>query len=483
MKVFITTTLLLLTFFASAQKRLSLQQVIEEAKVNSIRSKQVENRYENAYWRNFAYKRQFLPSLIFNGTLPEFSRTIESVIQPDGSALFTNRNLASNRANLSINQIVPQTGGNLFIRSGLDNIQLSGNSNSTTFLTRPIEVGYTQNLFGFNQFKWDRKIEPLFFNEAELAKTEEIEDLSIEAVNRYFDLLTSQLSMQNAEQNKLNNDTIYLIGKGRYDLGKISENELLQLELSTLNAEIAYEQEKVNFELNRQRLATFLGYNANQNIELILDSIIPDFEVNYSEALALATQYNSDLIQQERELIQAEMNVAQVKSQNRFSLDLSTSFGLSQTADNLSDAYASPQNQQFISLGIQAPLIQWGLGKGRIKQAEANAALVQSTIAQQKIDFDQNVYVQVSEFNLNRKQLLVSKRANEVANKRFNVTKARYLIGKILVTDLQIAQQEKDNALISYLNAYRIFWQSYYRIRRVTHYDFETKTVIDNENR
>lgn len=468
----------LLTFSVSAQRVLSLTNVIDEAQKNSIRSKQIENRYQNSYWRNFSYKKQFLPSLVFQGTLPSLERSIVSVTQPDGSEIFTNRSVLSNSTNLSINQAVPFTGGSIFLRSGLQNIQLSGNSESTTFLTQPVEFGYSQLLFGFNQYKWDRKIEPLYFNEAELLKTEEIESLSIESVNRYFDLLRAQLSMTNAENNLLNNDTIYKIGKGRYGYGKIAENELLQLELSLLNAELAFEQEKVNFEISRQKLATFLGYSSQEKIELIIDTITPSLEVDYNEALNYANQYNSLLTQQERRVFESEMNVARVKSDNRFTINLSASFGLTQTAENVNDAYINPQQQEFVSLGVRAPIIQWGLAKGKIKQAEINAELVKSTVDQEKIDFEQTIYTKVAQFNLNKKQLSVSKRANEVAEKRFHVSKQRYLIGKIIVTDLQIAQREKDNALISYINAYRTYWQSYYDIRKITHFDFITNTVL-----
>jgi outer membrane protein TolC len=476
--LFILLLSLLLDFSSKAQHVLSLSDVINEAQKNSIRSKQIENRYQNSYWRNFSYKRQFLPSLVFDGTLPSIERSIVSVTQPDGSEIFTNRNVVSNTASLSINQLVPFTGGSVFMRSGLQNIELSGNAESTTFLTQPVEFGYSQLLFGFNQYKWDRKIEPLYFNEAELLKTEEIEELSIESVNRYFDLLRAQLSMENAEKNLLNNDTIYKIGKGRYGYGKIAENELLQLELSLLNAELAFEQEKVNFEINRQKLATFLGYSSQEKISLVIDTITPTLEVDYNEALNYSNQYNSILTQQERRIFESEMNVARVKSNNRFTLNLSASFGLTQTADNLNDAYQNPQRQEFVSLGVRAPIIQWGLAKGRIKQAQINAELVQSTVDQEKIDFEQTIYMIVAQFNLNKKQLSVSKRAKEVAAKRFMVSKQRYLIGKIIVTDLQIAQREKDNALISYINAYRTYWQSYYDIRKITHYDFVTKAVI-----
>jgi outer membrane protein TolC len=465
-------------FYATAQEKLSLKEVIQQAQDKSIRSKQIENRYQNSYWRNFSYKRQFLPSLNLNGTIPEIQRSISSVTQNDGSEIFVNRNLISNRANLSLNQAVPFTGGSFFARTGLENIQLSGQTKSTTYLSRPIEFGYSQNIFGFNQFKWDRKIEPLFFSEATLLKVEQVEALSIEAVNRYFDLLRDQLSMENAQKNKLNNDTIYKIGKGRYSYGKISENELLQLELSLLNSDISLEQQKLNFELSRQRLSAFLGYSSLEKIELKLDTVIPNIQVNLAEALAFAQQYHSAIINQERQVTEAEMDVARVKSNNRFNFNLSASFGLSQTADNLDDAYKNPRNQEFVSMGVNIPIVQWGLGKGRVKQAEANAELVRSTVEQDQIDFTQDIYEKVARFNLNKKQLQVSKRANEVAEKRFEVTKQRYLLGKILITDLQIAQQEKDRALISYIGAYRSYWQSYYDIRATTHYDFEANAVI-----
>lgn len=479
-----TSTIIICLFailYSTAQQQLSLNDVINLAKTNSIRSKQIENRFQNAYWRNFAYKRQFLPSLVFDGTIPEIQRSISSVTQNDGTEIFVSRNVISNRANLSLNQIIPQTGGSFFARSGLDNIQLSGNTNSTTYLSRPIEIGYSQNIFGFNRFKWDKKVEPLFFSEADLLKTEEVEALSVEAVNRYFDLLSDQLNMENAHQNLLNNDTIYKIGKGRYSYGKISENELLQLELSLLNSDIAYERQKLNYELSRQKLATFLGYSSQEKIELSLDTVIPDVQVSLVEALNYANQYHSAIVSQERQIVEAEMNVARVKSENRFNFNLFASFGLSQTADNIDDAYREPQNQEFVSMGVNVPIMQWGMGKGRIKQAQANAELVKSTIEQERIDFEQDIYEKVARFNLNKKQLEVSKRANEVAEKRFEVTKQRYLLGKILITDLQIAQQEKDRALISYMGAYRSFWQSYYDIRATTHYDFEKNSLIDNK--
>jgi len=65
-----------------------------------------------------------------------------------------------------------------------------------------------------------------------------------------------------------------------------------------------------------------------------------------------------------------------------------------------------------------------------------------------------------------------------VAEKRFEVAKNRYVIGKIGVSDLYIAQNEKDQALDAYVQALRSYWANYYRLRRVTLYDFVEKSAL-----
>lgn len=72
-----------------------------------------------------------------------------------------------------------------------------------------------------------------------------------------------------------------------------------------------------------------------------------------------------------------------------------------------------------------------------------------------------------------RGQLLLAAKADTVATKRFDVAKNRYVIGRIGMDNLCLAQQEKDQALRAYAQALRGYWSAYYRLRRATLYDFE----------
>jgi outer membrane protein TolC len=77
-----------------------------------------------------------------------------------------------------------------------------------------------------------------------------------------------------------------------------------------------------------------------------------------------------------------------------------------------------------------------------------------------------------------RDQLMIAAKADTVANKRFEVAKNRFVIGRIGIDNLYVAQGEKDQALLSYIQSLRGFWTSYYRLRKVTLYDFVTGKEI-----
>ncbi len=72
----------------------------------------------------------------------------------------------------------------------------------------------------------------------------------------------------------------------------------------------------------------------------------------------------------------------------------------------------------------------------------------------------------------------LSQRSNEIAAKRYELSKNRYLVGKIDITNLTIAQNEKDQALLNYANTLRNYWNAYYRLRRMTLFDFEAQAKI-----
>ena len=77
-----------------------------------------------------------------------------------------------------------------------------------------------------------------------------------------------------------------------------------------------------------------------------------------------------------------------------------------------------------------------------------------------------------------RLQIDITRKADEVAQERYNVAQNRYLIGKIDITNLNIALNEKDEAKRSYIDALKSFWVAYYELRRITLYDFANRQLL-----
>ena len=135
--------------------------------------------------------------------------------------------------------------------------------------------------------------------------------------------------------------------------------------------------------------------------------------------------------------------------------------------------------EQVVSFGIQIPILDWGLARGKIKMAESNEELIRTTIDQQKVEFEQDIFLKVMQFNMQGNQLALAAKADTVSQKRYFVTKQRYLIGKIEITNLNIAQSETDNAQMGYISALRNYWRSYYELRKLTLYDFRKNKPLE----
>jgi outer membrane protein TolC len=123
-------------------------------------------------------------------------------------------------------------------------------------------------------------------------------------------------------------------------------------------------------------------------------------------------------------------------------------------------------------------VLNWGRNKAMMKSAIANKKLTDYIIEQNEVTFEQDIMTLVRQFELLRLQIDITKKSDEVATERYNVAQNRYLIGKIDITNLNIALEEKDNAKTSYIEALKSFWTSYYQLRRLTLYDFASKSLL-----
>ncbi len=444
------------------------------------------HRFRRSYWEYRSFRAGYLPNVTLSGTLPNFSRSIDAITQQDGSESYRDRTLSRYSADIALTQRIGLTGGEVFLQSGLQRLDNFYTDTSTTqFLSTPVSIGFRQPIFGYNNYKWDKQIEPMVYEEAKRQYLESREQVAITATNHFFNLLMAQVERGIALKNQANYDTLYNIAKGRYILGKIAENELLQLELNLLRANAAVENADLNYQNMLFKFKSYLRLTVNQNLVLIPPAETPHFSINVDEAVNEAHTNTSSGLSFERRMLEAESQVSMARLDGRFDAEIYASYGLTQTADKLPDVYKNPLDEERVSLGLTIPILDWGQARGRIRMAESNYDLVKTSIEQERIDFDQDIYLKVMQFSMQQNQLMIAAKSDTVAQKRFDVTQKRYMIGKVNdVLELNNAQIDNDNAKVSYYNALKSYWNNYYELRKSTLFDFEkgAKIFVDPEN-
>jgi outer membrane protein TolC len=268
------------------------------------------------------------------------------------------------------------------------------------------------------------------------------------------------------------NDSLFTLSKGRFEVGKIGENDLLQAELALLRSRTTLDGAKLEAERTLAALRIALNMAPDTPIEIIVPSETPFVAVDPELAVAEAVRNGSQSESIELQEVQAKRRVSEAKLSSGFGATVNVGLGFNQSASTFGSAYDSLFQQRELSVGIAMPLVGWGARKADIESARADERRVASTVQSTRATQEHEARFAAMQFTQTQRVVALSAKADTVADKRFEVAKNRYVIGKIGINDLYVAQNEKDNARQGYVTALRGYWVAYYRLRRLTLYDF-----------
>jgi outer membrane protein TolC len=461
---------------------LTLSDCIRIANEQSPTIKMAKAAYQSSRYTHSAFFEDYLPQFSIVGSAPGYSRSIGSVIQPDGTILFLPQSQASSSLNLTMQQKVPFTGGSLYLSSGLSRLD-DINTKNVLYRSTPLSLTYQQPLFKLNTLRWNADIEDMRFIISQKEYEEAMEDGAIDVTTKFFDVYTASMNAANAQFNLTINDTLFQITKGRYNVGKIAENDLLQSELAYLNAETQLGSAQLQLNRAVKALAITLGLEKDAVIVPIPPQSIPKVIVDEDIAMQEALNNRSDALNFQLQTLNARKKVEQTEFDNNFSATLTANAGFNQRSSKLSDAYQQLMDQQQFSVSFEVPLFTWGKGSDEIEAARADERRTLLSIETQRKNFEMDVRYQVARLKLLERQAFVAAKSDTIAQRRFDVAKDRYMIGKIDVPNLFLAQSEKDDARRAYVQMLLDYWGAYYRLRRLTLYDFLTGTPLSGLKR
>ena len=476
--VTLATTLNLLAETTTHVRPITLDEAITLARVQSVNAAVALNELKTAYWEYRTFKADLLPEVNFSATLPSYAKSYNSYQQSDGSYTFVRNNYLQMSGEISIDQNIWFTGGTLSLNSALDFMKQLDGSIYERYMSVPVALTLNQPIFGTNTFKWNRRIEPVRYAEAKANFLSETEEVTMTTINYFFNLLLAKENVGIAKQNLENAEKLYEVAKAKRRMGQISENDVLQLKLNVLNAQSSLTNYESALKSNMFQLRSFLALGEDEELEPILPEGIPSMLVNYQDALDKALANNSFAHNIRRRQLEADYEVAKAKGNLR-QINLFAQVGFTGTDQTFEGAYHPLKDNQIVEVGVKIPILDWGKRRGKVKVAQSNREVVQSRLRQETMDFNQNLFILVEQFNNQRAQLEIANEADEIAQQRYKTNVETFMIGRISTLDLNDAQVSKDQARRNHISELMYYWYYYYKIRSITLWDWEHNTNID----
>lgn len=468
-------------FGAETQRiTLTLDEAIARARINSVDAAVALNELRTAYWEYRSYRAELLPEVNFSATIPAYHRQYSPYMNEYGNYSFVRNNYLQMNGEVSLSQNIWLTGGKISLNTSLDFFRQLDGDKYNRFMSIPVALTLTQPIFGVNNLKWNRKIEPVRYDEAKAAYISASEDVAIKAISYYFQLLMADENMLIANQNLENARKLYDVAKEKRKMGRISGNDLLQMELNLLNAESELTDCKSNRKNCMFQLRTLLDYNENTDIIPIAPTSVPTADIRYEDALQKALDRNKFAANMRRRQLEADYEVAKAKGNLR-QISLFAQIGYTGTDRRFSGAYSPLKDNQVVEIGFEIPILDWGKRRGKVKVAESNRRVTESRLRQERANFSQNIFILVERYRNQLRQLEISRRADEIAAKRYSANVETFMIGKISTLDLNDSRISKDEARREYINELYLFWNYYYQIRSLTLWDYARSTGIGSD--
>lgn len=469
---YISILLIISPILMQAQS-ISLLEAITIAREQSVPALEAKQSFVSTYWAYRSYKASRLPSFNLYGDIMNFDRSLTLVQSyEDGRFNYVNSYNLQNSVGLQVKQNITFTGGTLSVYSDLSRIDQFGIDKRLTWYSQPITVSYYQPLFTYNQFRWDKMIEPKEYEKGKRQYLESMEQITLNTVRAYYSLILAKMNNDIALSNYTNTGKMLNVARERQQLGSVTRDEVLQLELRMLNDSISINESAVAVREAQMVLNSVLGYDESYEINPLLDEILPDIYMDYDHVMSKAMDNSSFNLSNEINLLNAESGVAQAKASRGISMALNARFGLSQTAPDFGGVYSDLLDQEVVGITFSIPIFDWGMGKGKVQKAKAAQEVVRAQVVQSENDYRRTIFTAVGQFNNQRHQCSVSRRAMLIAKERYELMMEKFRGGKASVMDLNTAQSENDTALQKYITDVSNYWEYYYTLRQYTLYDF-----------
>ena len=453
---------------------LSLDKVIKIASDSSIISFKNKNDYLRKAWQYNLYKANLKPQISFS-LKPSYSKQLftpnSGFVQNESAEIF------NGLSEISMRQQVAPLGGYMYASAIMSwqkyfNMPAVDGFVNPSFGATPLLVGYRHELLGYNEFKWEKQLSDLQFELAVKEFLYGLQEVAELATAYFFQLARAEADYMMANKNALSSDTLYQIGIERYSITSIKKEELLALELQQLNAHNALHNAELNLEKAQYSLLSFLRIEHSGNMSVEIPRHHEIRLVDIEDAMLKAQDNNPQYLQIKENLLQAEQNLDKVTKESKFQVGLDVNVGMQQYGSDIGKTYHNPQRYTTGSVSFSVPLVDFGAAKSKKRIANYSLETVKDLSDETERTIREEIVIALKDFNSQQQLITKAEQAITLADLSFDQIQRSYAMGQTDMNTFILSQNRKDEAYTNYISALQNYWMSYYKMCRLTLFDY-----------
>ncbi len=478
-KIMVGTILLLLIGSLSgiSQQGLTLEQALGIAETNSPTMKKTRlsliRSQENLNAQNAALKSNF--SLTLNPIGYTQSREFNDLISK-----WNSRTTTESYGLFTVSQPIVLTDARVSLtnRFGYKDSYSEYSGTTTKGFSNNLSLNLEQPIFTYNRTKLQLKELQLALENTQLNYAIQLLALERQVTQAFYYVYQQQQSLDISNQAYQNMQKSYEVSKNKVDAGISAREEMFQAELNLASSKSDFENKQVSLENAKDDFKLLIGMSLYDDVIVMPNIAVDTVAVNISFAIDQGLSNRMELRQRKITLETSESDLIQTNSLNEFRGSLGLSLGLFGDNEKFKDVYASPTDNETVSLSLTVPLWDWGERKARIKATEASIETANIGLEEEQNNIILGVR-KVYRLLLNlQNQIEIAKQSVTNAQLTYDLNLEKYKNGDLTGMDLNIYQNQLSEKQLSYTNSLISYKLELLNLKIQTLYDFEKKVPV-----
>jgi outer membrane protein len=474
-------TILFLLFICNlsgfSQQGLTLEQATGIAESNSPSMKKTRlsliRSQENLNAQNAALKSNF--SLTLNPIGYTQNREFNDLISK-----WNSRTTTESYGLFTVSQPIIMTDARISLtnRFGYKDSYSEYSGTTTKGFSNNLSLNLDQPLFTYNRTKINLKELQLSLENAQLNYAIQLLALEKQVTQAFYYVYQQQQSLDITNQAYQNMQKSYEVSKNKVDAGISPREEMFQAELNLATTKSDFENKQVALENAKDDFKLLIGMSLYNDLVVLPNIAVDTVSVDISFAIDKGLANRMELRQRQITIETSQFDLIQTKALNEFKGSLGLSLGLFGDNEKFGNVYASPTDNETVSLSLTIPLWDWGERKARIKATEASIETANITYEEEQ----NNIILDIRKVYRNllnlQNQIGISKQSVANAQLTYDLNLEKYKNGDLTGMDLNIYQNQLSEKQLSYTNSLISYKLELLNLKIQTLYDFEKRVPV-----